>query len=268
MSALRDLQRLFWSALVRPHAVVERDGFDPALVRRVVGHAALDASGRIDVYARMYCARLIDALGEDYPRVRAVVGAEHFDALTHAYLEARPSRHPSIRFVGENLGAFLAARGGTGQEPPWLADLARLEWARLDVFDEADVRPLARGDVAALPPDAWASLPLRLVPAVRLLDVRWPVHEIWAATDPAAVTPAEVPLRLRVWRQGWTVYQTPLDVLEHAALERVRDGCTFGALCEDVAPDRPPEEAASLAGALLLRWLEDEVLAADAALPH
>jgi hypothetical protein len=263
MPALRDLQRLFWSALVRPHDQVARAGFDPNLVGCVVAHGALDAAGRIDVYARMYCARLIEALADDFPRVLAAVGTEQFDTLAHDYVERHPSRHPSIRFVGEDFAAFLANRGGGCHTPPWLPDLARLEWARRDVFDDADVRPLTRADLAALPPDRWAPLPLRLVPALRILAMRWPMHELWAADAPAAAEWAEERTMLRVWRQEWAVYQTPLDDAEHGALARVRTGCTFGELCEHVAPERPPAEAAELAGALLLRWLEDGVLAAD-----
>jgi len=57
-----------------------------------------------------------------------------------------------------------------------------------------------------------------------------------------------------VWREGFLVYQSPMDPAEEAALERVVAGEPFATICEAV--DDPRDAAA-----LLLRWLEDGILA-------
>jgi hypothetical protein len=74
--------------------------------------------------------------------------------------------------------------------------------------------------------------------------------------------PPEAPRTLLVWRQDLTVYHRALDVEEGAALEALcGDGLGFGALCEQLAPDRPVEEAAQRAFLLLSRWVDHGLVA-------
>jgi hypothetical protein len=115
-----------------------------------------------------------------------------------------------------------------------------------------------------LPADAWASLRLRLVPALQTLRVGWPVHRIWEAAESGSAdpwTPADT--WLRVWRQGDQVFQVTLDEVERAALAHVQAGDDFGTLCAGLASMVPEETVAATAGALVLRWIEDGALRAD-----
>jgi hypothetical protein len=206
----------------------------------------------------MYCSRLIDVLAEDYPRVAATLGADAFGSLAHEYVAAHPSTHPSLRWFGRAFPDFLAANAG--DHPPFLADLARLEWARLEVFDAADAEILAVDTLRALAPEQWPSLRLRLVPACVLLPVAWPVHRIWADETPAEWQPEDA--CLRVWRQDDQVFQTPVDASERAALRLAQDGGDFAAMCDALAAVVPADEVATTAGAVLLRWIADGLLCA------
>ena len=95
-----------------------------------------------------------------------------------------PSVDPS---VGAPRGTPLRRLARRRRRPSRrLADLARLECARVDVFDAADAEPLRLGDLESVPPDEWPALRLRLIPACLVLESAWPVHEIWAAADPEA----------------------------------------------------------------------------------
>src|SRR4029077_19404566 len=95
----------------------------------IVGDERASAIERLDVYANMYFFRILDALRGDYPKVLAVVGDDAFHNLATDYLQAHPSRHPSLRFVGAALPAFLRGHALAGPRP-WLPGLAPLEWAR------------------------------------------------------------------------------------------------------------------------------------------
>jgi hypothetical protein len=242
--SLRELQGLFWRALVDPEAT---EGVLP-----LVAAGRLPARARLGIYAGMYRARLLDALRRDFPRVAAVLGDEAFAALAEDYLAAHPSSHPSLRHLGGELPAFIAAGSSRGL-PPFLADLARLEWARVEVFDAPDRPPLSLDDLRSVPAAGWAELRFALVPAVRLLAVDWPVHRVWAGeAEPGALAPGGV--ALRVWREGFLVYQAAMDPPEAEALGRLAAGEPFGACCEGLDD---PEAAARL----LLRWLGDGLLA-------
>src|SRR4029079_15629477 len=81
------------------------------LLTEVVGDERLDAPARLDVYARMYVARLVDVLREDYPRVAAVLGEEEFTRVAGEYVAAHRSTHPSLRWFGRAFPERLAGAG-------------------------------------------------------------------------------------------------------------------------------------------------------------
>jgi hypothetical protein len=256
MPDLRELEQRFFRALTRPHGT----DADPALVGWVRGDAALTAAERLDVYANMYCARLVGGLLEDFPEVAAALGHARFDEVAHAYLALHPSEHPSLRWAGRAFADFL------GELPPdtvpaFVLDLARLEWARMTVFDAPDAPVLALERLRALPAERWPALPLSTVPALETLDLGWPVHE-WSAAAAGTLTPR--PTSLRVWRRGCKVAVAAMDDFERRALAAVQHRCSFAGLCELVGTELPEEEAASEAAALVVRWIEDEILRAAA----
>jgi hypothetical protein len=210
----------------------------------------------------MYCARLVDALREDYPRLAALLGAAAFADVAHAYLAEHPSTHPSLRWFGRHLADFLARADGPGL-PRFAADVARLEWARLAVFDAPDQNALELASLRSVAPDAWPNLRFRLGPAVEVIEASWPAHRIWERAG-TAQAPEGFDLDetyLRVWRQGDQVFQAAMDEAERAALAAVAAGETFAELCERVAAVVGAEAAAATAGALVLRWVEDGILA-------
>lgn len=281
MPRLRELQGAFFAALERGAAGDDR--VDPALLAVVDGGGTLDAAARVGIYAEMYWTRIAAALAEDFPRVAALLGDARFHRLARAYVACTPSRHPSLRHAGSGFADFLAARfareadaesPGGGDVPPFLADLARLEWARVGVFDAPDATVLTLDDLRGLAPDRWPDLRLHPTPAALVLELGWPVHEIWAAADSCDdgcgragdvhATIAPSPTALRVWRADTRVYQTALDATERAALAALWAEGTFGDVCEAVAAATSPARAAEEAGALLLRWIDDGLLAAPA----
>jgi hypothetical protein len=254
-------------------AVAAGDLAERRALAAVVGDRRLSALSRVGIYADMYLLRLLEVLQEVYPTVAAVAGADAFRALVTDYLDAFPSRHPNLRRMGDRLAAFLRAprarRPRCPVFPPWMADVAALEWARYDVFDEADDRLLSRARVAALPPAGFADLPIRFVAAHRVVPLDHAVQAVWRAVRAgrAPSAPEEAPTRLLVWRQGISVFHRPLDPLEQRLVAVAAPGPTpFGALCEviaralDPAVAAQPSPVASTAFAVLDRWVTDEVL--------
>jgi hypothetical protein len=242
---LREIQAAFWRGLTDP----DRPAGILPLVRP---EGPISPEKRFDIYAGMYRARLVDALREDFSRVAAALGDEGFTDLVHAYVAAHPSSHPSLVHLGAGLPAFIA-EGRVSGVPGFLADLARLEWARIEVFGAPDGLPLSLGELRAVPVDAWPALRFSLVPAARLLELAWPVHELWVdAGRSGTLRPRKV--ALRVWRDGFVVYQAPMASAEDRALARLVAGEPFGEVCEAF---ESPEEAAGQ----LLRWVADGLLA-------
>ncbi len=271
--ALAELQRRFFELVTGAEGVAQElaargvpaDEIDGVVESFVTGDARASAVERLDVYANMYFFRILDVLRADYPKLLAVLGDAALHDLATAYLLAHPSRHPSLRFVGAALPGFLGGHA-LARERPWLAELAALEWARVDVFDRADAAPLARETLATVAPESFAALALAPVPAFALVPARWSVEDTWRAVEaglaPEAPRPAPDGHALVVWRRGVTVHHRAVDGLERRALARVAGGTTFGALCDALAAELESDEAAAERAAQLLgAWLADEILA-------
>jgi hypothetical protein len=250
----------------------------------VVGDARLSAVERLEIYANMYFFRIRDVLRDELPRTAALLGDSTFHDLVVDYLAARPPRHPSLREVGARLPAFLAEHP-TGRARPWLAELARLERARLELVDAADAHPLTLDDARTMAPAELVRLPLLLVPAHVVLENRYQIAPLWraltavveesaeenaeeSATDRSSTAgaastlepPAAIQETLLVWRIDSELRHRPVDGDERAWLRRLTAGATFEQLCELAPPGTPDDLAAAQAYERLGRLVAEGLL--------
>jgi hypothetical protein len=231
----------------------------------VVGDARLSAIARMEIYADMYFVRIHEVLLEEYAKTAGVLGAAGFHGLVLEYLEACRPNHPSMREVGARLPAFLAVHP-TISGRPWLAELARLERARLEMVDSADAETLTLDALRGLPPERFASLRLRLVPSHVLVTTRFDVVSLWRSNDPAAAVPEPGAAALLVWRHELQVLHRAVDAEEADWLRRLERGdVTFEELCAGLARERTDEATAARAFELLGRWASDGLLRTDSA---
>ena len=227
----------------------------------LVGDARASAERRIQVYANMYRLRIAEALESQFPRLARVMGADVFGATAVAFVAAVPSRHPSLREIGRGFAAWLAA----DETHAHLAPLARLEWARADVFDLADEEVMVVDALRALPPERFGELPLRLVEAHRFVDADAATLDLWRRSGDAPsekADPIDASGGALVWRQDISVYHRGVSAPERAALEALVAGTTFGAICERLAAGRDDAEAATQAFTWLSTWALDGLLVA------
>jgi hypothetical protein len=257
------------------HITGRHDGPSPDAAALVIGDTRASAAERIHVYQHMYHSRIVEALEGQFARIARWLGAEAFAELAGAYIADEPSRHPSLRFVGQRFPDWLATRAPNEPRHCALADLARLEWAREDVFDAADEPTLTLDAIRSFIPDRFAEIPLRLVAAHRRVRLARPVAALWDAIGPTArevdtnvldalaeatAARAAGSESLLVWRQGNSVFHRATDAAESAALDAVASGTTFGAVCEALSRSSSEDEAAAQAFTWLSTWANDELL--------
>lgn len=283
---LRELQSLFWRLLTAPEGVrkgvaeLRRTGEleSEDLAFLVHADARLGPVARLDIYADMYFYRLRDCLAEDFPKVVARIGAARFHNLVTDYLLAHPSTHFSLRELGRALPDFLGTHP-LAREFPVLSDLARLEWARVDVFDEADAAPLSRQALLEGGASAPETFALRLVPSARLLRADASVLRLWrhlhgggdVQPDDPPDTCQEQSSGICVWRKGLAVFHRALPGDEESCLEVLASGGATLArlgerLLERQPPNAPPQQAAQRFAKLLDLWARDELLTSHASL--
>lgn len=131
----------------------------------------------LQIYQEDYQARLTEALGETYPSVWGILGDEDFFILAKDYIKTHPSQSYSLQHYGEGLALFLLS-SPVLQEFPYLADLARLDWAFHTLFHQSDERP-----VGAIGPELFAEQerPLSLSRTLFFLSSPFPLNELWQA---------------------------------------------------------------------------------------
>jgi hypothetical protein len=135
----------------------------------------MSSAQRLEIYSRSYWFRILDSLHADFPGLRTVIGERAFYDLSRAYLAECPSRSFTLRDLGSRLVEWLERNPRYGGSCQALAiDMARLEWAHIEAFDNAAEKALAPGDLLELGPDFRA----RLQPYIRLLGLKYPVDDL------------------------------------------------------------------------------------------
>ncbi len=198
---LRGVEELFWKLITAPEGVVRgaaelhREGSleSEDLSFLVPPNDRLGSAEQLDIYADMYFHRLHDCLAEDFPVLVARLGGARFHNLVTDYLLAHAPTHFSLRELGRALPGFLESHA-LDRELPTLADLARLEWARADVFDDADAVPLSREQLLELGASEPERSALALIPAARLLRLDASVLPLWKRVDAGEGKAAASPL--------------------------------------------------------------------------
>jgi hypothetical protein len=215
------------------------------------------------VYRHAYGSRLVDALRNDHGLLHGYLGDEMFDTMGYAYVAAKPSHHPNLRWFSQGLPDFLKSTEPYSDHPI-LAGLAALEKALNDAFDAADAPVLALADMAGFAPELWNTLKFQPHPASHRLDVSTNAAAVWLAlkndeTPPDAVTLDE-PGRLLIWRQDVTPMFRELIPEEAMMWDEAADGIPFGVLCSMLATYDDPDNAAARGASYLHGWITSGLL--------
>jgi hypothetical protein len=197
-----------------------------------------DVERRWAIYSSGYVARLVEALENDYPAVRRILGEGPFGSLVARYLRRFPPRSFDIGRAGERLPGFLEG-DPLSADLPFLPDLARFEWSLAEAFVAADSVPLAWSDVAALGPEAVADARFRLRPGATLVRSSWPLLALWAAKDLAdedVDVPLEpAPFTVLVYRDGLEVRRRLVGEADAGFLEAASTGLRLSDLLSEAS---------------------------------
>jgi len=214
MRGLLELQRQMAEAVMQPLTRADnmrRRNSRHQVMTEVAGsfiapNDRLTSFERLEIYNRQYWFRVRDALSEDFPGLRAILGTKRFRAMTEAYLTECPSRSFTLRNLGSRLPQWL------GSHPEWMQpngrlvrDMTNLEWAHIVAFDAAELPPLKPEDLASE-----GTVYLTLQPYVTLLELEYPVDDILLAA-----------------RKGQRCYTTSSEDGGRAAIKNAKSATVF-----------------------------------------
>jgi len=222
----------------------------------------LSSFDRLEIYNRQYWFRVLSLFADDFPGLRAALGEKRFDALSVAYLAENPSVSYTLRNLGSSLVQWLR------ENPKWagkrydlVLDIARLEWAYVEAFDNGEHLPLTAADLS----QCSAESHLALQPHVQLLELSHPVDDFIIAVHRAqpeanvasnAVTEGRKPRSRRiapikreptylaVHRFDYSVYYKRLECEAYLTLRALGNGSNLGnALTEAFTGSSIPQPA-------------------------
>ena len=170
-SSLRDVQRAFAVSLQG-----NRLASDDAAC--FTGPEVVPVADRLAVYRNNAWQFFLAALEATYPVCKRRVGDDYFRQLARDYRQAYPSRHGDLHWVGEAFPGWLAQQL-VSTDYAWLADLARLEWACEQALVSDEQPSLALGALAALDPNALASVRLGFQTSLQFVASAFPIWTVW-----------------------------------------------------------------------------------------
>jgi len=254
MTPLRDLQRDMGAALLGRN--------DGRVARASVLDDGVGAEARLRIYRHHVATTLTAALHASFPVVCRLVDERFFAYAADEYIRHEPPAGPCLVEYGETFPAFLE-RFPACAALPYLADVARLEWAMNRVMHAPDEVSLPASALRGIGPDAAGDLVFAFAASVSILSSAWPVDAIWRANQPGAPAEATVDLQtggvaLEVRRVDDDVVLRALTPGVHAFRRALASGSTLAIAAERALA---VTEDFDLAGALAALF-EDRALVA------
>lgn len=216
-----------------------------------------DPATRFAVYRNNVMVSLIDALADTYPVVQALVGEEFFRAMARVFVQAHPPRSRLMAYYGDQFADFVS-RFAPANSVPYLADVARLEMARVRACHAADVPPVDTDTLhlALARPEQLTALTLVLHPSVQVLASPFAIYSLWAAHQGAlcisSVDPG-VPQAALVFRNALEVDTLELSAATAQFFTRLQAGASL-LEATDCASTMDPDFDLTPTLGVLLRW--------------
>lgn len=181
------------------------------------------------------------ALSAAYPVLAQLIGNESLAALACAFWYAHPPQRGDVAQWGGELAGFIEAAAQLADEP-YLADVARVEWALHQAATVAD-RPVDPVSFHLLTQRNPAHISLVPAAGLALFNSTWPVASIILAHQDAAHDFEDarhrlcgaVPERVLVWRQGFKPLLREAAPDEAVFLEALQNGASLMDALEQAA---------------------------------
>lgn len=139
--------------------------------------APADPLLRLDIYRRHHRESFRRHLRGRYPTLEWLLGTERLTELADVTLRLSPPRAPCLAEYGRELVDIL--HSDAPDLPPYIADVATLDWHLGCLSVAADAVPIGLDALATVDPVHLAQLSLTLQPGLAYVASAWPVDDLF-----------------------------------------------------------------------------------------
>ncbi|MBX6329097.1 MAG: putative DNA-binding domain-containing protein [Pseudolabrys sp.] len=168
MQTLRDWQYAMRASLI---------GREPAITQSLARGVSAD---RLDIYRNTIFSALTRALRLAYPATERLVGADFFDGAADIFIRTHLPRTAYLDQYGDEFPDFLQSFAPAARLP-YLADVARLEWAVNRALHAVDETTFELAQLAAVGAEDRGRVRFRPRASISLLRTQYPADHIWRA---------------------------------------------------------------------------------------
>ena len=197
-----------------------------AIIKQEYG---LDRESRLWIYRSMYPSRMVEALQVDFPGVLYALGEESFAELVMRYVDEHPSSSWTLNHLGYEFPDFVRADKNL-RHRVFLSDLAHLELALAQVFEEPEVAALHPERLQSLSAEDWENLVLKPRPTSRLMRFAYPVSTFLLQADSGhePARPGREAQRILIMRRSYHMNRVPLSAPAFSLLQDLLAGRKLG----------------------------------------
>lgn len=191
-----------------------------------------DPAIRFAVYRNNVIVSLIDALADSFPVTQMLVGEPFFRAMAREFAYQNPPRSTVLAHYGADFPEFIW-NFQPAASLPYLADVARLEYAYIHAYHAADAEVLPASQFAQTlaQPEDLPRLRMRLLPSAVLLRSPYAMVSLWAAhqaMEIAHLPDPDQPEAALIVRPDWEVTVLRIDAGTHAFIHALQNDAPLG----------------------------------------
>lgn len=203
-----------------------------AILCRIKINSDLSEKEHLAIYQNSIFGALQKTLQEVYPVCNKLVGDEFFIAMINIYIENNISCSPDLADYGAEFSDFITTFKAA-KSLPYLADVARLEWAWHRIQSVVVKQRLDFEKLAACYATLGEKIIFSLPENSFLFESIYPIHRIWeicqgSHNGHSLVLPNNMKFYFLVWRKESTMHIDILTPIEWQFLKYIQAGLTLG----------------------------------------
>lgn len=132
----------------------------------------------MQVYRNNYYISLTEALRSVYVSVDKLVGKGFFDFVAHSYIDAHPSKSGNLHEFGSYFSYFIGSLDQAASVP-YIADIAKLDWAWHQMFHAKDSAPLNVETLEEFEHEELGALNFKFIEGMQVLTMGFTVFGLW-----------------------------------------------------------------------------------------